>query len=158
MGRTIKIMPAPIAMVLLLPLGLPTARRFVAGITIGLVPIMVFATLDPSAFFNNVALFNIVRPSSPASLWSGMPSTVIWLLRIGFVGTFLATAAAAVIRDLSIDRRMTAYVVLTIVVLLTSQTNFDNYWLWWIPPYLTLLCAGWMRPSSEISRDGVDGP
>jgi hypothetical protein len=129
-SASIKIMPAPIAMALLLPLGLPAARRFVAGIAVGLVPILVFAALDPSAFFNNVILFEIVRPSSPASLLFDMPSRVIWLLRIGFAAAFLATAAAAAIRDWSIERRMTAYVVLTMVLLLTSQTDDDNYWLW----------------------------
>jgi hypothetical protein len=57
-----------------------------------------------------------------------------------------ATAAAALIRSWSIGRRMMAYVVLTIVLLLTPQTNFDNYWIWWRPVFLPLLCAGWVVP------------
>ena len=138
---SIKIMPAPIAMALLLPLALPTARKFVAGIAIGLIPVVVFAALDPSAFFNNVVLFEIVRPSSPGSLLLGIPFIVIWSLRIAFAATFLATAAASVIGDWSIHYRMTAYVMLTIVLLLTSQINQDYYWLWWIPVFIPLLCA-----------------
>ena len=106
-----------------------------------MIPVMVFAVLDPTAFFNNVVVFHIVRPPTPNSLLLGMPSTVIWLLRIGLVATFPATTAAAVIRDWSIDRRMMAYVVLTIIFLLTSQSNFDNYWLWWVPIFIPLLCV-----------------
>jgi hypothetical protein len=67
---------------------------------------------------------------------------VIWLLRIGFAVSFLAIVATAVIRDWPIDRRMRAYVVLIIGVLLTSHVSHNNYWLWWIPFYLPLLCAG----------------
>jgi Glycosyltransferase family 87 len=142
-----KILPAPIAMALLLPRGLPTARRFVVGIAVGLIPVIAFAALDPAAFFKNVVLFEIVRSSFPSSWLLHMPSSVIWLLRIGFVATFLATAAAALIRDWSIDRRMMAYVVLTIILLLTSQINQDNYWLWWIPLFPPLLSARWVvRP------------
>jgi uncharacterized membrane protein len=140
---SIKVMPAPIAMALLLPLGLLTARRFVTGVAAGLIPSIVFAVLDPPAFFNNAVLFHILRPITPNSLLLEMPSNVIWLLRIAFVVTFLVTAGAAVIREWSIDRRMLAYTVLTIVFLLTSPSNFDNYWLWWIPIFIPLLCRGW---------------
>jgi hypothetical protein len=143
-SASIKIMPAPIAMALLLPrhLHLQRAGRFVMGIAIGLIPVMVFAALDPVAFFNNVVMFHFVRPASPASLLLDVPSSVIWSLRVLFASTFLVTAVTAAILDWSTDRRMTAYVVLTMALLLTSQTNFDNYWLWWIPLFIPLLCRG----------------
>jgi hypothetical protein len=144
-SASVKIMPAPIAMALLLPLSLSRAGRFVTGIIVGLIPIMVFAAMDPPAFFNNVVLFHVVRPSSPASLLSDMPPTILLLVRLGFMAAFLFTTAAALIRSWSIECRMLAYLVLTIFLLLTSQTNFDNYWLWWIPIFLPLLCAGWDR-------------
>jgi hypothetical protein len=153
-----KILPAPIAMALLLPGHLPTARRLVAGIAVGLMPVMVFAALDPAVFFNNVVLFEIVRPSSPSSWLLDMPSTVIWLLRIGFVVAFLVTAAAALIRDWSIDRRIIAYVVLTIILLLTSQINHDHYWLWWIPLFLSLLCAARVVPPTAFEPLGTTRP
>jgi hypothetical protein len=137
-----KIFPSPIAMALLLPSRPPAARRFVAGIAVGLIPVMVFLAIDPPAFFNNVILFEIVRPSLPSSWVWRIPSMVIWLLRIGFAVSFLAIVATAVIRDWPIDRRMRAYVVLIIGVLLTSHVSHNNYWLWWIPFYLPLLCAG----------------
>jgi len=143
-SASIKVSPAPIAMALLLPQDLPSARRFMAGIAVGLIPTIVFAALDPVAFFNNVVLFEIVRPTSPNSLLGNMPSTIICSLRIGFMAIFLSTAAAARIGYWSVNRRIIAYVVLTIILLLTSQTNFDNYWLWWIPLFLPLLCARWV--------------
>jgi hypothetical protein len=149
-SASIKIMPAPIAMALLLPPGLQTARRFLVGIAAGLTPIVVFAALDPPAFFNNVVLFEIARPSSPTSLLFDMPSSAIWLLRSGFAVIFLAIAAAALIRHWSIDSRIVAYVVLIIVVLLFSQHDMDNYWLWWIPFYLPLLCAGPVMPANTV--------
>jgi hypothetical protein len=153
-STSIKIMPAPIAMALLLPSGLSTARRFVAGVAVGVMPIIVFAALDPSAFFNNVLLFQIVRPSSPASLVLNMPFIIFWLLRMGLVATFLATAAAALIRDWSIDRRMMAYIVFTMLLLLISQNNSNNYWLWWIPIFIPLLCAGWVVPPTAFETLG----
>jgi hypothetical protein len=121
-------------------------------------PIIVFAALDPLAFFNNAVLFQIVRLPSQTSLLLNMPFTIILLLRMGFVATFLATAAAALIRDWSIDRRMMAYVVLTMLLLLISQTNFDYYWLWWIPLFLTLLCSGWVAPPSALETLGRTRP
>jgi hypothetical protein len=156
-SASVKIMPAPIAMALLLPLGLPTARRFVTGIVVGLIPVMVFAALDPPAFFNNVLLFHILRPTTPNSLLLDTPPNAIWFLRIGFVVSFLVTAGGAVIRDWSIDCRMMAYVVLTMIFLLTSPSNFDNYWLWWIPLFLPLLCAGWVvhPPRWRLSDTGL---
>jgi hypothetical protein len=148
-SASIKIMPAPIAMALLLPPVLATARRFLVGIAVGLTPMAVFAALNSTAFFNNVILFEIVRPSSPASLLPlDVPSTVIWSLRSGFAVIFLVTAAAAVIRHRSIDYRLATYVVLTIVLLLVSHINMDNYLLWWIPLFIPLLCRGRVaRPS-----------
>jgi hypothetical protein len=134
-----------------LPLELPTARRFVTGIVVGLIPVIVFAALGPLALFDNVVLFHIVRPPSSASLLSGIAPSVVWPLRIGVTATALLTAATALICDWSIDRRILGYVVLTIVVVLTSQTNFDNYWLWWIPLYLPLLCAGRVAPATAIT-------
>jgi uncharacterized membrane protein len=156
-SASIKIIPAPIAMALLLPQRAPMARRFVIGIAVGLVPIMLFAALDPAAFFNNVVLFHIVRPPSPASLMPSVPSAVIWSLRVLFTATLIVTAATAVMRDWSIDRRIVAYMVLTMSLLLISQNSFDNYWLWWIPLFLPLLCRGRVaRPSapSESFRQG----
>jgi hypothetical protein len=141
-SASIKIMPAPIAMALLLPRHLPRAGRFVTGIAIGLIPVVVFTALDPVAFFDNVVMFHFVRSTSPASLLLDVPPSVIWSLRVLFASTFLVTAVTAAILDWSTDRRMTAYVVLTMALLLTSQTNFDNYWLWWIPLFIPLLCRG----------------
>ena len=156
-STSIKVMPAPIAMAFLLPLALSTAGRFITGIMIGLIPVIVFAALDPLAFFNNAVLFQIVRPPSPAGLLSNMPSTTIWLLRTGFLASFLATAAAALIREWSIARRMVAYVVFTMLLLLLSQTNQDNYWLWWIPLFLPPLFAERVAPPSvfEVSVEGA---
>jgi hypothetical protein len=147
-SASIKIMPAPIAMALLLPPALATTRRFLAGIAVGLTPMAVFAAINPAAFFNNVILFEIVRPSSPGSLLVDVPSKVIWSLHSGFGVIFLATAAAAVMRHWSIDYRLVAYVVLTIILLLVSHINMDNYWLWWIPLFIPLLCGGVARPSA----------
>jgi hypothetical protein len=153
-SASIKILPAPIAMALLLPRALPTARRFVGGIAVGLMPIIVFAALDPTAFFNNVILFEIVRPPSPSSWLLGMPSTVMWALRIGFVAAFLATVVAAEVHNWSIDRRIMAYVALTCLLLLASNTNYGWYWLWWIPPFISIFCAKWAVSSTTSERVG----
>lgn len=151
-SASIKILPAPIAMALLLPGDLPMARRFVMGVAVGLIPVILFAALDPLAFFNNVVLFEIIRPPFQSSWLLHMPSIVIWLLRIGFIASFLATAVATLIYGWSIDRRMIAYVVLINVLLLTSQINQDYYWLWWLPLFIPLLCAKWrMLPSTSLS-------
>jgi uncharacterized membrane protein len=157
-SASIKIMPAPIAMALLLPLGLQTARRFLIGIAAGLTPIVVFAALDPPAFFNNVVLFEMVRPSSQTSLLFDMPSSVIWALRSGFAVIFLTTAAAALIRHWSVDRRIVAYVVLAMALLLLSQLDMDNYWLWWIPLYLPFLCAGPVMTTNTVDVLGKRSP
>jgi hypothetical protein len=156
-SASIKVMPAPLAMALLLPADLSMARRFVAGIAAGLVPTIAFVVWDPSAFFNNVVLFEIVRPNQPDSLLYDVSPTVVLLLRGGFVAIFLATAAAALAHRWSIVGRMTAYVALTIGVLLTSQLDMDNYWLWWIPFFIPLLCRGGVArasATSEILRRG----
>jgi hypothetical protein len=83
-----------------------------------------------------------VRPFLPSSWVWQLPSAVVSLLRIGLVANCLATVATAIIRDWPIDRRMRAYVVLIIGVLLISHVSHDYYWLWWLSFYLPLLCAG----------------
>jgi hypothetical protein len=105
-SASMKGLPSPVAMALLLPSSLPTARRFVAGIIAGLMPIMLFAAINPTAFFNNVVLFEIVRPSLPSSWVWQLPSAAVSWLRIGLVAGSgcLATVATAVIRDWPSDR------------------------------------------------------
>ena len=52
---------------------------------------------------------------------------------------------------------MVAYVVFTMLLLLLSQTNQDNYWLWWIPLFLPPLFAERVAPPSvfEVSVEGA---
>jgi hypothetical protein len=116
---------------------------------------MLFAAINPTAFFNNVVLFEIVRPSLPSSWVWQLPSAAVSWLRIGLVAGCLATVAIAVIRDWPIDRRMRAYVVLIIGVLLISHVSHDYYWLWWIPFYLPLLCAGQIGEYTAAVRQSL---
>jgi hypothetical protein len=63
--------------------------------------------------------------------------------------------AVAAIHNWSIHRWMMAYVVFTIVLLLTSETNFDYYWIWWIPFFLPYSCPGWVvrqKVSPSLSK------
>jgi hypothetical protein len=146
---SVKIFPSPVAMALLLPSDLPKAGRFVAGITGGLIPVMLFVAIDPAAFFNNVVLFQIMSPILPSSWVWQLPSTVVLLLRMGLVASFLVTVATAVIREWPIERRMRAYVVLIIGLLLISPHSHFYYWLWWIPFYLPMLCMGRISKHKE---------
>ncbi len=68
-----KLMPGLAALPCLVP-----ARggrvHFAAGVVIGLVPIVPFAAAAPDAFFDNIVLFNLVRPIDDTSWLWGMPA------------------------------------------------------------------------------------
>jgi Glycosyltransferase family 87 len=153
-SASIKILPAPIAGAALLPRDLGAARRFVIGVIVGLIPIFLFTALDPLAFFNNVILFEIVRPPFQSSWLLHMPPGMIWLLRIAFFVSVLAMVSALLIRDASIDRRMIVYIILICLLLATSQINQDYYWLWWLPLFIPLLCA---KESTVVTSAKVNG-
>ncbi len=134
-----KALPAPLAMLLLLP----TARRdivsYCAGIVVGLIPTAVFAAWDPVGFYNNVVLFNLVRPTVKMNWLAAVPPHVRLGLKVVFATTCLAVTAYGWVLRWSIERRMIAYVSLAIGLLLISPISADNYWLWWIPVLLALM-------------------
>ncbi len=129
---------------LLVPCGLPGRRRnrlvYAAGIAVALLPVLPFAIWSPRALFDNIVLFNLVRPADSTSWLIAAPgarpavAAVMALL-------YLAAAADVWLRPPRLARRCGIAVALILASLLAAPAVHHNYQLWWLPLASALLGA-----------------
>lgn len=139
-SMSIKFAPAPLAMLMLIPHGPSAMRRYLLGIAAGLLPIVLIAALDVTAAFDNLVLFNLARP--PRDSWLVLaPPMVATAVKAMFAIAVLAAGGLVWRQDWPMPRRMQAYTVMAIGLLLCSGLAMTNYWLWWLPLFPLLLAA-----------------
>jgi hypothetical protein len=121
---------------LLLPCVFPGAggrRSYLIGLAVGLLPVVAFAILSPAAFYYNIIVFNLVRPTDTTSWLSFVP---------GQAGTAMQVILAAALLSLSAFTWRSAPDLLTrcgllcamiILTILGAPTAHHNYQLWWLP-------------------------
>jgi hypothetical protein len=152
-----KLMPGLAALPCLVP---ERGQRvhYAAGVLIGLVPIVPFAAAAPDAFFDNIVLFNLVRPIDDTSWLWGMPGFVAWIAR-GCALLGLAAIAAQIWKHPpALPERCAAIVLAVLVVFAVGPDMHHNYYLWFIP-FLAALAGRAAVPTplsgSDLRREGA---
>ncbi len=134
-----KLMPGLAVLPCLLPVR-GGHRRFIAGVLVGLVPIVPFAAAAPGAFADNILLFNALRPIDDTSWLLGLPVAAVALAR-GVAAAALAGLYGWVWRHPpTLDGRVAAAALAILLVFAVGPDMHHNYYLWFIP-FLALLAA-----------------
>jgi hypothetical protein len=148
----------------MLPAMIPAERRlsFVAGIVVGLLPVLPPLILAPQAFIGNILLFDFGRLPDTTSWLHGMAPGIGMAARL----VFAAAMGAAVIyvwrrRDLRVIARATLAAMLCITAILAEPGAHHNYQLWWLPFYALALAmalapdgrVGYISAADSATRD-----
>ncbi|HWI26652.1 MAG TPA: glycosyltransferase 87 family protein [Stellaceae bacterium] len=136
-----KLLPAG----LLLPCCLPETPRarlgYALGVALGVLPILPFLLWSPSAFVDNILLFNLQRPPDSTSWLFWAPPSAAFLAHV-IAAAFLGAALVFVWRrrpDLA--TRTALAVMLILAAILAGPAAHHNYQLWWLPLAAVLLGA-----------------
>jgi hypothetical protein len=138
---------------LVAPCVLPSRPRdrllYAAGIAVGLLPVVPFAIWSPGALFDNIVLFNVIRPADSTSWLVAAPSARP-AMAAAMALLYLAAAADIWLRPPALARRCGVAVALILASLIAAPAVHHNYQLWWLPLACALLgvaLAPWRLPS-----------
>ena len=148
----------------MLPAMIPAERRvsFVAGIVVGLLPVLLPLLDAPQAFVGNILLFDFVRLPDSTSWLRGLAPGIGIAARLAFA---LAMLAAVIYvwrrRDPPLIVRAALAAMLGIVAILAEPGMHHNYQLWWLPFYALVLAmalapdgrVGYISAADSATRD-----
>jgi uncharacterized membrane protein len=138
-----KLFPGVLFLPCLLPASWPERRRYALGAVLGLLPILPYALASPDALYDNIVLFNAIRPPDSTAWLSYVPDIPLAALaaHAAFVLLFAATSLYIWRRAPSVAVRCGLAAMLTIGVILAGPAAHHNYHLWWLPFYCVSLAA-----------------
>lgn len=139
-----KLLPGAVFVVCLLPPTVAARWRYAFGIGIGLLPILPFALLSPSALYENIVLFNTLRPPDSTS-WLALAPAMAGTARAVFIASFLGIAVLIWHRKPELAVRCGLGAILAIGAILSGPAAHHNYQLWWLPFYCVALAAAFAR-------------
>ena len=130
---------------LLLPCCLPAAPRarlaYLLGIGLGLLPVLPFLAEGPAALFDNIILFNLVRPADSTSWLLAAPPVAAALAHAALALFYLGVLAAVWRRPPGLAGRAGLAAMLIVAAILAGPAAHHNYQLWWLPLLAALLGA-----------------
>jgi glycosyl transferase family 87 len=135
----------------MLPALIPASRRdlFVAGILVGLLPILPFAAWGPQDLWGNIVLFNLSRLPDSTSWLRTMPGSVASAAHLVFTAAMLATAIHVLHRKPTVMARAMLAAMLGIAAILAGPGAHHNYQLWWLPFYALALALA-LAPEGRV--------
>jgi hypothetical protein len=135
----------------MLPALIPATRRdlFVAGILVGLMPILPFAAAGPQDFWGNIVLFNMARLPDSTSWLQAMPGSIASAAHLAFAAAMLAAAIHVLLRTPPVLARALLAAMLGIAAILAGPGAHHNYQLWWLPFYALALALA-LAPEGRV--------
>jgi hypothetical protein len=132
--------------------GLSIATKLLPGaaFVVCLVP-ATFALLSPDALYDNILLFNSVRPPDSTS-WLALAPSLAVPARAAFLALFLGVTALVWRRRPSLAVRCGLGAILAIGAILSGPAAHHNYQLWWLPFYCVVLAAAFARTAPETCQ------
>ena len=128
---------------LLLPCCLPAAPRarlaYAAGVGLGLLPVLPFLAWGPAALFDNIVVFNLVRPADSTSWLFAAPPLAATLAHAALALFYLGAWAAIWRRPPGPAGRSGLAAMLILAAILAGPAAHHNYQLWWLPLLAALL-------------------
>lgn len=150
-----KLFPGVAFVPCLLPPGNGARLRYALGIAVGLLPILPYALAAPGAFYDNIVLFNAIRPPDSTSWLAFAPEGAAVAARSIVVAFALAVAVHVWRRTPDLTARSALAAALTLAVILAAPTAHHNYQLWWLPFYALALGAALTRPHRGLQNPAV---
>ncbi|HKR20228.1 MAG TPA: hypothetical protein VJS41_08810 [Stellaceae bacterium] len=150
-----KLFPGAVFAPCLLPPGTGARVRYGLGIVCGMLPILPYALAAPSAFYDNIILFNAIRPPDSTSWLAFAPEGAALVARSIFVALALAVAIHVWRRAPDLTTRCALAAALTLAVILAAPTAHHNYQLWWLPFYALALAAALTRPHRGLQKSAA---
>ena len=137
--------------VAMLPALIPATRRdlFVAGVLVGLLPILPFVIAGPQDFWGNIALFNLSRLPDGTSWLQAMPESVATAAHLVFAAALLAAAIHVLRSNPPLIARAGLAAMLGLAAILAGPGAHHNYQLWWLPFYALALALA-LAPGGRV--------
>jgi hypothetical protein len=147
-----KLFPGVAFVPCLLPAGGRARVLYALGVAVGLLPILPYALAAPTAFYDNIVLFNAIRPPDATSWLAFAPAGAAVAAR-----SIVATLAVAIFvhvwrRPPDIAARCALAAALTLAAILAAPTAHHNYQLWWLPFYVLALATVLVRPLGGLQK------
>lgn len=147
-----KLLPGVVFAPCLLPSGAGARARYGLGILCGTLPILPYALAAPGAFYDNIILFNAIRPPDSTSWLAFAPAGTALVARSIFVALVLAVMVHVWRRAPDLTARCALAAALTLAVILAAPTAHHNYQLWWLPFYALALAATLSQPLGGLQK------
>lgn len=147
-----KLFPGLVFAPCLLPVGVAARVRYGLGVACGMLPILPYALGAPRAFYDNIVLFNAIRPPDSTSWLAFAPEGATLVARSIFVALALAVTVHVWRRAPDLTARCALAAALTLAVILAAPTAHHNYQLWWLPFYALALGATLTRPVGGLQK------
>ena len=147
-----KLFPGAVFVPCLVPPGNTARLRYGLGLVIGLLPILPYAIAAPAALYDNIVLFNAIRPPDSTSWLAFAPAGAAAAARSIFVALALAVAVHVWRRLPDLTGRCALAAALTLAAILAAPTAHHNYQLWWLPFYALALGATLTRPLGGLQK------
>ena len=147
-----KLFPGIVFAPCLLPAGAGARVRYGLGMACGMLPILPYALGAPRAFYDNIVLFNAIRPPDSTSWLAFAPEGATLVARSIFVAVVLAVTVHVWRRAPDLAARCALAAALTLAVILAAPTAHHNYQLWWLPFYALALGATLTRPLGGLQK------
>lgn len=147
-----KLFPGVVFAPCLLPPGAGARVRYSLGVVCGMLPILPYALAAPGAFYDNIILFNAIRPPDSTSWLAFAPEGAALVARSIFVALAFAVAIHVWRRAPDLTARCALAAALTLAVILAAPTAHHNYQLWWLPFYALALGAMLTRPRGGLQK------
>jgi hypothetical protein len=141
-----KLFPGAAFFPCLVPPGSGARLHYGMGVAVGLLPVLPYALANPRAFYDNIILFNAIRPPDSTSWLAFAPVGGAVAARSIFVALALAIAVYVWRRSPNPAVRCALAAALTLTAILAAPTAHHNYHLWWLPFYALALGAVLAQP------------
>jgi hypothetical protein len=140
---------------LFLPCLLPALGRwrYIAGVAVGLTPLLPFLVLSPHALIANTLLFNLQRVPDATSWMLDAPAAAIGAAHLAMAAVYLAAFVYVWRQAPPLVARFGIAAMLTLAAILSGPAAHHNYQLWWLPFYCVLLSAA-LAPSETCQETG----
>ena len=141
----------------MLPALIPAARRdlFVAGVAVGVLPILPFVIAGPQDFWGNIVFFNLSRLPDSTSWLEAMPAGVASAAHLVFAAAMLGAALHVLRRNPPVITRAALAAVLGLAAILAGPGAHHNYQLWWLPFYALALGLA-LEPPGRVGYISAD--
>jgi len=147
-----KLFPGLVFVPCLVPSHHHARLRYGLGIAVGLAPMLPYALAAPVAFYDNIVLFNAIRPPDSTSWLAFAPAGAAVAARSVFAALALAITVHVWRRAPDLAARAALAAALTLAAILAAPTAHHNYQLWWLPFYALALGKALARPLGDLQK------